>query len=176
VDACVNWCDFLKVWTNDASTMRVHTRVAHLLDPATQPDPWDLPTNSAPNSPDHRLGDGTFRGPPAYACLILCANPDLTGNVLPGISLVPQHPGNGWDDVDYHGTRMAALIAAHGHDGAGILGIDWADIDAKYRTLVPLAGVASDEIEKSLARIHDFRGVKQMSELVGLLEAGSRPR
>jgi len=60
--------------------------------------------------------------------------------------------------------------------GAGILGIDWADIDAKYRTLVPLAGVASDEIEKSLARIHDFRGVKQMSELVGLLEAGSRPR
>ena len=80
VDACVNWCDFLKVWTNDASTMRVHTRVAHLLDPATQPDPWDLPTNSAPNSPDHRLGDGTFRGPPAYACLILCANPDLTGN------------------------------------------------------------------------------------------------
>src|SRR5438067_4584962 len=60
--------------------------------------------------------------------------------------------------------------------GAGILGIDWADIDAKYRTLVPLAGVSSDQIEQSLARIHDFRGVKQMSELVGLLEAGSRPR
>jgi hypothetical protein len=60
--------------------------------------------------------------------------------------------------------------------GAGVLGIDWADIDAKYRTLVPLAGVSSDQIEKSLARIHDFRSVKQMSELVGLLEAGSRPR
>src|SRR6266581_3001371 len=80
VDACVNWCDLLKVWSNDMTTMRVHTRVAHMLDPATQPDPWDLPTNSQPNSPDHRLGDGTFRGPPDYACAILCANPDLTGN------------------------------------------------------------------------------------------------
>jgi len=60
--------------------------------------------------------------------------------------------------------------------GAGVLGIDWADIDAKYRALMPLAGVSSDQTEKSLARIHDFRGVKQISELVGLLETGSRPR
>jgi hypothetical protein len=69
-DACFNWCDFLKVWSNDMTTMRVHSRVSHLLDPATQPDPWDGPTNSAPNSPDARFGDGTFRGPVDYAGLI----------------------------------------------------------------------------------------------------------
>jgi len=69
-DACVNWCDFLKVWTNDYTDMRVHTRVAHLLDAGTQPDPWDVLTNSAPRSPDNRLGDGTFRGPPDYADVI----------------------------------------------------------------------------------------------------------
>src|SRR5207249_11722608 len=69
-DACVNWGDFLKVWTNDYTDMRVHTRVAHLLDAATQPDPWDVLTNSAPRSPDNRLGDGTFRGPPDYADVI----------------------------------------------------------------------------------------------------------
>src|SRR5205814_2130656 len=34
--------------------------------------------------------------------------------------------GNGWTDVDSHGTRMAGLIAAHGHGaghGDGALGI-----------------------------------------------------
>src|SRR5882757_1315330 len=31
--------------------------------------------------------------------------------------------------------------------GAGILGIAWADIDAKYRTLVPLSGLAERQIE-----------------------------
>ena len=61
-DACNTWCDFIKVWSNDFTTVRVHTRVAHLLDPASQPDPWDPATNTHPNSPDKRLGDGTYRG------------------------------------------------------------------------------------------------------------------
>ncbi len=69
-DACLTWCDYLKVWSNDMTTMRVHTRVAHLLDPATQPDPWDVLTNTNPLSPDKRLGDGTFRGPASYNGLI----------------------------------------------------------------------------------------------------------
>src|SRR5262249_22991411 len=43
--------------------------------------------------------------------------------------------------------------------GAGILGIDWADIDAKYRTLMPLAGLSETQIEQSLARVRDFRRV-----------------
>src|SRR3989442_13998050 len=62
--------------------MLVHSRVAHLMDPATQPDPWNLAANSPPNSADHRLGDGTLRpdrAGPAYAALI-GVNPDLTGN------------------------------------------------------------------------------------------------
>src|SRR3989449_4606306 len=81
-DGCINWCDFLKVWTNDMTTMRVHTRVAHLMDPATQPDPWNLANNSSPNSPDKRLGDGTMRadrGDDVYAAAME-VNPDRTGN------------------------------------------------------------------------------------------------
>jgi len=52
-------------------------------------------------------------------------HPDLVGNVLPGLSLLPSHPGNGWDDVDAHGTAMAGLIAGHGRNGGGdgVLGI-----------------------------------------------------
>lgn len=77
-DACNKWCDFLKVWSNDMTTMRVHSRVAHLMDPATQPDPWNLAGNSNPNSPDKRLGDGTLRIGGSYAALI-AAYPDTTG-------------------------------------------------------------------------------------------------
>jgi 2-methylcitrate dehydratase PrpD len=54
--------------------------------------------------------------------------------------------------------------------GAGILGIDWADIDAKYRTLVPLSGLPARQIEASLAVIHRFRNLSDVSELTRLLQ------
>ena len=79
-DACTSWCDYLKVWSNDMTTMRAHTRVAHMMDPASQPDPWNVTANHNPNSPDKRLGDGTYRGDTAYATAILRAYHDTTGN------------------------------------------------------------------------------------------------
>jgi hypothetical protein len=78
-DACNTWCDFLKVWSNDMTTMRTHTRIAHLMDPATQPDPWNIAFNSAPASADARLGDGTLRIGGSYADLI-AAYPDTTSS------------------------------------------------------------------------------------------------
>ena len=54
--------------------------------------------------------------------------------------------------------------------GAGILGIDWADIDAKYRTLVPLSGLPDRQIEASLGVIHRFGNIADVSELTGLLQ------
>jgi 2-methylcitrate dehydratase PrpD len=57
----------------------------------------------------------------------------------------------------------------HVPKGAGTLGIDWADIDAKYRTLVPLSGLPDSQIEASLALIHRFRDVTDAGELTRLL-------
>ena len=54
--------------------------------------------------------------------------------------------------------------------GAGCLGIDWADIDAKYRALAPLAPLGPEQVEASLAVIHDFRDVKDVADLVRLLQ------
>jgi 2-methylcitrate dehydratase PrpD len=54
--------------------------------------------------------------------------------------------------------------------GSGMLGIDWADIDAKYRTLVPLSGLPERQIEASLAVIHGFRELSDVSELTRLLQ------
>jgi 2-methylcitrate dehydratase PrpD len=57
--------------------------------------------------------------------------------------------------------------------GAGIRGIDWADVDAKYRTLVPQAKLRDQQIGESLHMIHDFGHVKHISALTNLLHAGS---
>ncbi len=53
--------------------------------------------------------------------------------------------------------------------GSGPRGVEWADVDAKYRRLVPLSGLAADKIEASLQVVHDFTAVKSMSELTSLL-------
>jgi len=60
-DGCTAWCHETLVWMNSLDTGRLWTRVAHFLDPATQKDPYPLATgNPQPNSPDARLGNGTF--------------------------------------------------------------------------------------------------------------------
>ena len=45
-------------------------------------------------------------------------------------------------------------------------GIEWADVDTKYRRLVPLSGL---KVEASLEVVHGFDAVKTMSELTRLL-------
>ncbi|HEY3912679.1 MAG TPA: MmgE/PrpD family protein [Stellaceae bacterium] len=57
----------------------------------------------------------------------------------------------------------------HVPKGAGMLGIAWADIDAKYRALVPHSGLADERIEQSLALIHDFRNAPRAAALTDLL-------
>jgi 2-methylcitrate dehydratase PrpD len=56
--------------------------------------------------------------------------------------------------------------------GSGMLGIAWADIDAKFRALVPQAGLRPDRIEACLAIIHDFRRLDRAGALTDLLRPG----
>ena len=53
--------------------------------------------------------------------------------------------------------------------GSAPRGIEWADVDAKYRRLVPLARLAQEKVEASLEVVHEFETVKAMSELTRLL-------
>ncbi len=59
-DGCTSWCHEVLIWFNAIDTGVIHTRVANLLDPVTQKDPYPVGGNSQPDSPDNRLGDGTF--------------------------------------------------------------------------------------------------------------------
>ena len=53
--------------------------------------------------------------------------------------------------------------------GAAAGGIAWGNVDTKYRTLVPHAGVSEPQIETSLAVIHEFRDVDHVTKLIDLL-------
>ena len=53
--------------------------------------------------------------------------------------------------------------------GSAPRGIEWADVDAKYRRLVPLSGLAPEKVEASLRVVHEFETVKTLSELTRLL-------
>jgi hypothetical protein len=62
VGDAASWFNEVLAWFNAVDSGRLHTRVSHLLDPATQKDPWPTAEggNPQPNSADKRLGDGSF--------------------------------------------------------------------------------------------------------------------
>ena len=53
--------------------------------------------------------------------------------------------------------------------GSGPRGIEWADVEDKYRALVPLAGLSSHNVDESLALIRAFDAPDSASRLVALI-------
>jgi 2-methylcitrate dehydratase PrpD len=54
--------------------------------------------------------------------------------------------------------------------GAAAGGIAWDDVESKSRSLLPRAGLPQRQIEASLAVIHGFRDVNDVSKLIDLLQ------
>jgi len=50
--------------------------------------------------------------------------------------------------------------------GSGARGIDWADVDDKFRQLVPAGGLGSLQVEDSLALIHDLDRAGAVTDLM----------
>ncbi|BCQ28181.1 hypothetical protein NK8_63700 (plasmid) [Caballeronia sp. NK8] len=69
--------------------------------------------------------------------------------------------------VTKDGKRTSATVYAP--KGAAILGIDWIDVEAKYRTLVGRANISADNIQASLGVVRTFRQVESASALLNLL-------
>ncbi|HEX5369779.1 MAG TPA: MmgE/PrpD family protein, partial [Dehalococcoidia bacterium] len=66
------------------------------------------------------------------------------------------------DGTQYRSTVNAPI-------GSGPRGIDWSDVDFKYRTLMPESGLSRERIEAALRVVHDFDKVSNVSELTNLL-------
>jgi len=54
--------------------------------------------------------------------------------------------------------------------GSGARGIDWTDVDNKYRTLVATTYLSPRKIEDSIKVIHELRDVQDVSNLTSLLQ------
>ncbi len=91
-----SWYPETYCWFNSMDTGRVHTRVAHLLDPATQQDPWPAGGNPQPHSADKRLGDGSFG----------------TEDMIGGFGNVPKDAGAG---TDFAWSSQAIFNPARGN-------------------------------------------------------------
>jgi 2-methylcitrate dehydratase PrpD len=68
------------------------------------------------------------------------------------------------------GRRFEASVDAP--RGSGPRGIDWDDVDHKYRTLVPTSGMSSTQVERSLEMIKQFES-SAVPDLLALLRPGS---
>jgi 2-methylcitrate dehydratase PrpD len=53
--------------------------------------------------------------------------------------------------------------------GSGPRGIEWADVDAKYRALAPLSGLSAQKLEQALAAVHAFERLESVAELTRAL-------
>ena len=69
--------------------------------------------------------------------------------------------------VTTSGARFTSTIDAP--RGSAPRGIEWSDVDAKYRALMPESKLPAARIEASLKVIHAFDQVKRMSGLTSLL-------
>lgn len=55
--------------------------------------------------------------------------------------------------------------------GSGPRGVQWADVDAKYRRLVAMAGVGHEALERSLALLHELDALESIDPLIALLNS-----
>jgi 2-methylcitrate dehydratase PrpD len=69
--------------------------------------------------------------------------------------------------VTNSGARYTSTVDAP--RGSGPRGIEWSDVDAKYRALFPDSGLTAKRGEEILKVIHDFEQVKQVPEFTRLL-------
>jgi 2-methylcitrate dehydratase PrpD len=71
--------------------------------------------------------------------------------------------------VTKSGARFTSTVDAP--RGSGPRGIEWSDVEAKYRALLPDSKLPAKRIEEILTMIHGFERVKSVSQLTRLLKS-----
>ena len=91
----------------------------------------------------------------------------VDANPTPYPDRFPHHHGASVVITLHDGRQFSAHVDFP--RGSGPRGIDWADVDAKYRRLVPLCGMSPDLVERSLDAIHGLETAADIGQLTGLL-------
>lgn len=113
-DGYVNWISELMNWFDGVDGGRMHTRVAHFLAPETQVDPWPAGGNPRPNSPDRRMGDGSFGNADTEADQ---GTPQKTANAGTDYAWTSQGQVFRPDRGSYHQSNIAQIR----YDESGVL-------------------------------------------------------
>jgi hypothetical protein len=158
-DGCIAWCPEVLGWFDDLAGGRVSTRVAYLMDPATQADPWPLSGNPRPNSPDKRLGDGSFGTGTLTGGRATPPKTSAAGTDFAWSPVVIMRPDRG----QYHQSNIGQIRydESGNQDGDGIIGafgpapaisaiqndLTWAE--ALLRQSTPNAGLAATLIDRT---------------------------
>src|SRR5262249_8467549 len=71
--------------------------------------------------------------------------------------------------VTKSGGRFTSTVDAP--KGSAPRGIEWSDVDAKYRALIPDSKLPKQRTEEILQKVHDFEQVKKVADFVNLLHA-----
>lgn len=106
-----------------------------------------------------KLNDGSIRR--------LCEKVEFDPEPPPLPDRFPHRHGGTVTIVTTGGRRFSHTCTAA--RGTGVRGIDWADVDAKYRTLVPMSGMAPACVETSLELVHGFDSAQDVPALARLL-------
>jgi 2-methylcitrate dehydratase PrpD len=69
--------------------------------------------------------------------------------------------------VTQSGARYTSTVDAP--KGSAPRGIEWGDVDSKFRALMPQSRLPASRIDEALKLIHDFDQVKKVSQLTSLL-------
>lgn len=98
--------------------------------------------------------------------------------LLPRVGFDPNPPP--WPDrfPHRHGGSVTIELndgtilknACQAPKGSGPRGIDWADVDAKYRHLLPSSGANAAQVEQSLGTLHRFERVASITDFLSSLE------
>jgi hypothetical protein len=89
-DGCTAWCGWIMYWFNGVDGGRVHTRLAAMIPGSNQVHPYPVGGSPPPNSPDARMGDGSFG----------------TASMIPGFGNIPitgtSNPGTDfmWSSIE----------------------------------------------------------------------------
>lgn len=96
----------------------------------------------------------------------------LVALVAPDPAPASVHYDWGWGAtvtiVTNSGQRFSSTVDAP--KGSAPRGIEWSDIDAKYRALLPQSNLPAPRIEQALKLIHDFEQVQDVSQLTRALK------
>ena len=87
-------------------------------------------------------------------------------------------PAGGYDKYTWGWGATVTITMADGKQyastvnapvGSGPRGIEWSDVDSKFRALMPESGLNAVKINSSLALIHRFDEIKDVGELTRMV-------